>query len=867
MKKLLVALIVLALPAAAHDDGASMAPGYQTLSTGPGSGLDADFLDGIDSLGFGQVTTMSGAGVTCADSGDGNPGALSFNPTCAAPGAIVIAPLVSSDIHGCTITAAEGAAQKGCRVYAFLVSSSGGTVTLADVAGVADVDGSWTPAVGDNLVLLYEDLSNDQWQELGRNKSWNAANDGSGSGLDADTVDGVNETTWAYVDGSRAFTGVVTHQAGITFPGVNEDVAITLSGTTADSVLKAALTNNTTSGAQRILHAHNNAGTGTTETLLRLHNEDPDTAVTAAIEFVDDGGGFTNLFLDVNGTADISGAEMSLLDGHAAALVDVDDAVATAITGTGALNAGSITSGFGAIDNGADAITTTGTVGTAATTTFTGAGATWTAGTLYSGAIASDIRTDGNEDLHLDPGGTGDVNIVSGGLEIRNTAATYLNLGTAGSGTWSFGSVNADLRLPIVSGTGDVIIGDTVDLQNNISNSTANNGGDVYFNDNVRFAVGSQDFQGSTGLVNFGANNGGQVFIGDAAGLRISSGIITGTGTAAGINGRFSTAANATGEYAAVFGTDDTTTAQVSVAHGNDLDGTPVYLFEQLGTGEIGILKPASGATRFMTMCMGETTLAGTGQCTAATADRFIVGATNGGADGQIVISNFSDRSMTIEAGGPNNGQIDRAWIRANSWSTSANISMGIYSNANAAGETAVAIGTQDSGTATTLMAWCLDCELSAPTIVGTVDGAGNMQLDGVLTVDGGGTNAFTGAVTTTGLTTHNGGIAVATAKFYREASTTTALAANPDTTTVPTGSFMRITATGATAWTPDETSISDGTRVVACNVDAESDVITLTASAGKYLGACILGINDCVTMVYDSTSSVWRESSCDTNP
>jgi hypothetical protein len=38
------------------------------------------------------------------------------------------------------------------------------------------------------------------------------------------------------------------------------------------------------------------------------------------------------------------------------------------LTSTGALNAGSITSGFGAIDNGASAITTTGAVGTGALT-------------------------------------------------------------------------------------------------------------------------------------------------------------------------------------------------------------------------------------------------------------------------------------------------------------------------------------------------------------------------------------------------------------------------------------------------------------------------------------------------------------------
>jgi hypothetical protein len=63
----------------------------------------------------------------------------------------------------------------------------------------------------------------------------------------------------------------------------------------------------------------------------------------------------------LNGTT-LSATELNRLDGKDAALVDTNDAVATAITGTGALNAGSITSGFGAIDTGTDNITTTGTV-------------------------------------------------------------------------------------------------------------------------------------------------------------------------------------------------------------------------------------------------------------------------------------------------------------------------------------------------------------------------------------------------------------------------------------------------------------------------------------------------------------------------
>ena len=58
----------------------------------------------------------------------------------------------------------------------------------------------------------------------------------------------------------------------------------------------------------------------------------------------------------------VSATEFNLLDNRDTALVDTTDAVNTAITGTGALNAGSITSGFGAIDTGADNITTTGTL-------------------------------------------------------------------------------------------------------------------------------------------------------------------------------------------------------------------------------------------------------------------------------------------------------------------------------------------------------------------------------------------------------------------------------------------------------------------------------------------------------------------------
>ncbi|MBI3494721.1 carbohydrate binding domain-containing protein, partial [Candidatus Saccharibacteria bacterium] len=69
----------------------------------------------------------------------------------------------------------------------------------------------------------------------------------------------------------------------------------------------------------------------------------------------------------------LDATELNRLDGKDATLVDVNDAVTTAIVGTGALNAGTITSGFGAIDN-ADTITGTTLNGTTGINTGSGAG-------------------------------------------------------------------------------------------------------------------------------------------------------------------------------------------------------------------------------------------------------------------------------------------------------------------------------------------------------------------------------------------------------------------------------------------------------------------------------------------------------------
>lgn len=113
-----------------------------------------------------KITTMSGTAVTCA-SGAGV-STLTLNPTCTAPGAIVIVPIVNSDVDGCTVTMAESAAQLGCMTVLSLKSSAGGVVTVAAVGNVFVPDGSWLPAVNDNLVMTYEDLANPAWVEFSR---------------------------------------------------------------------------------------------------------------------------------------------------------------------------------------------------------------------------------------------------------------------------------------------------------------------------------------------------------------------------------------------------------------------------------------------------------------------------------------------------------------------------------------------------------------------------------------------------------------------------------------------------------------------------------------------------------------------------
>lgn len=229
--------------------------------------------------------------------------------------------------------------------------------------------------------------------------------------------------------------------------------------TSENGLIVNVTASDTSSGttAQYGFYLDNLASTEGLDASLVIDNSDTDDVVGAAIKIIDAGGGFTNI-IDNAGTL-ISGTELNRLDGKDAALVDTNDAVATAIIGTGALDAGSITSGFGAIDVGTDNITTTGIVSTD-TLTLTNTG-------TLNGLDAIDSTTESTIESAIDTlanltsvqGNTltlaGDF-ITSGAnsLTFTTTGATNVTLPTSGTLATLAGTetlTNKTLTSPIIA--------------------------------------------------------------------------------------------------------------------------------------------------------------------------------------------------------------------------------------------------------------------------------------------------------------------------------------------------------------------------------------------------------------------------------
>ncbi len=212
--------------------------------------------------------------------------------------------------------------------------------------------------------------------------------------FNADLLDGVDSTAFGQLSTANTWTNTNTFNSQATF---NTDTSYVFNGTehiavTSDlagtlNVLSVVATPSSTAGttAGLFVQQADSANTNGLDNGLVIDNADTNLAITAALKIQNSGGGGYTTIIDNQGTL-ISGSELNLLDGHTSALVDTATTGTIAITGTGTLNAGAISSGFGAIDTGLDNITTTGTIGTATSTTFTGGLATFTGLTLNQGA-------------------------------------------------------------------------------------------------------------------------------------------------------------------------------------------------------------------------------------------------------------------------------------------------------------------------------------------------------------------------------------------------------------------------------------------------------------------------------------------------
>jgi hypothetical protein len=314
-----------------------------------------------------------------------------------------------------------------------LVNAAAQAAILANEAGASTAANRIVTGTGANIsipagasITLIYDATTSRWRVIGDTAG------GSGSGVTtvgavsatptangatitgntlnmavADATNaGLISTTAQSIGGAKTFSSLITGQAGFTTTGgiVNVNVssnfatnintgtstgAVTIGGgsntfainsTAFDVSTAGALSGITTINASGLVTSVGlTAGAGLIQGTAGLTISGNTTLATTAGNTTNIGNstgavtltGSSGSTFVFNGVT-VDTTEFNRLDGKDAALLDVNDAVATAITGTGALNTGSITTGFGSILTNS---TITGTVLNATTSVNTGAGA------------------------------------------------------------------------------------------------------------------------------------------------------------------------------------------------------------------------------------------------------------------------------------------------------------------------------------------------------------------------------------------------------------------------------------------------------------------------------------------------------------
>ncbi len=796
--------------------------------------------------------------------------------------------------RGATYTTAGSSNDVALNVASlYILDTSGAAQTITGIA--AGRDGQYLTLVNGDAALAVT-ISNNSGSSLAANRisTGTGADVSLASGASINLVYDTASSLWRVVGGVAGGVGTcatcanqqlsnltsVNINAALNATGVNLDLTTTTSGnivlnsagtielqdnTNVTGTLGVSSTLTVTAGGASI--AGNTTIASTAGNTLGLGNSTGSVTVT----------GSSGSTFVINGVT-VDATEFNRLDGKDAALVDTNDAVNTAITGTGALNAGSITSGFGSIDTGADNITTTGTLqGT--TSVLTQSLDRTSAGALNIGATtATSIVLGQNTSLTgaaTFTSGTGTV-LLQGNTDVAATVSLATKRGTTYTTAGSANDVAlnvASLYLLDTSGAAQTITGiaagrdgqyltlvnidpaQTVTLSNNSGSSLAANRITTGTGADITIPIG-----GSINLIYDSASSLWRVVGGVAGGNGTCSGCAnTALSNLSSVN--INTALNATG-----VNLDLTTTTS-----GNIVLNSAGTIELQDNTNVTGTL----GVSSTLTVTAGGASIAGNTTIASTAGNTLGLGNSTGavtvtGSSGSTFVIN----GVTVDATEFNrlDGK-DAALVDTNDAVNTAITGTGaLGSGSITSGFGSIDTGADNITTTGTLqgttgvLTQSLDrtsagaLNIGATTATSIVLGQ-NTSLTGVATFTSG-----TGTVLLQGNTD-----VAATVSFATKAGTTYTTPGSANDVALNVASLYILDTSGAAQTITGIAAGRDGQYLTLVNADAALPV-TISNNSGSSAAAnrittgtgadIALPVGGSVTLIYDSISSLWRVGS-----
>jgi hypothetical protein len=175
---------------------------FNTSNDGSGSGLDADLLDGLSSASFDQSNTNEIQTLGTS----GNTITLTSGGSVTAPYATNATYLKPATVYGISASTPQSSLGSVLR-HDFTKSGPNTYRTLLTIAGYSRGASQIAFPYGvynDHLYWRRSNYSTDTWEAW--MKIWDDGNDGSGSGLDADYVDGLQASSFLRSDANDTFT-------------------------------------------------------------------------------------------------------------------------------------------------------------------------------------------------------------------------------------------------------------------------------------------------------------------------------------------------------------------------------------------------------------------------------------------------------------------------------------------------------------------------------------------------------------------------------------------------------------------------------------------------------------------------------------